>query len=68
LMNLFSIDVAGEVSHDELQALVSGLAGLALSDGHAVGVNVAGVPPIQMDGTWREDFIVNPTLVRHAVS
>jgi hypothetical protein len=43
------------------QALVSGLAGVALEEGNEAGFTIAGVPPTEMDGTWREGFIVNPT-------
>src|SRR5207244_3718820 len=47
--------------HDELQALVAGLAGVALEGGDELGIRVAGVSPIEIDGAWREGFIVNPT-------
>jgi hypothetical protein len=58
----FPLDVADGLSHDELQALVSGLAGIPLEDGNSAGVSIAGVPPMMVEGTWREGFIVNPTL------
>jgi hypothetical protein len=61
LRAVFPLDVSNDLSHDELQALVAGLAGVALDDGNAAGVSIAGVPPMRMDGTWREGFIVNPT-------
>jgi len=61
LRDVFPLDVADDLSHDELQALVSGLAGVALEAGNAAGVSIAGVPPAQIGGTWREGFIVNPT-------
>jgi hypothetical protein len=41
--------------------LVAGLAGVALDDGNGPGVSIAGVPPMRLEGTWREGFIVNPT-------
>ena len=60
LRTVFPLDVSEPVSHDELQAVVAGLAGLALSDGHAAGLSISGTASIQTDGTWREGFIVNP--------
>jgi hypothetical protein len=61
LRAVFPLDAADDLSHDELQALVAGLAGVALDDGNAAGVSIAGVPPTRLKGTWREGFIVNPT-------
>jgi hypothetical protein len=61
LRSAVPVDVPDSLSYDELQALVAELAGVALDDGNAGGVSIAGVPPIKMDGTWREGFIVNPT-------
>jgi hypothetical protein len=61
LRALFPLDVSNDLSHDELQALVAGLAGQALDDGNGPGVSIAGVPPRRLEGTWREGFIVNPT-------
>lgn len=49
------------LTHDELQALVAGLAGLAVEGRPDLGVALAGVAPFELDGTWREGFIVNPT-------
>lgn len=57
----FPLDVPNDLSHDELQALVAGLAGVALDDGNADGVSIVGIPPVRLEGTWREGFIVNPT-------
>jgi hypothetical protein len=61
LRAIFPLDVEDYLSHDDLQALVAGLAGVALDDGNAAGVSIAGVAPKRLDGTWREGFIVNPT-------
>jgi hypothetical protein len=61
LRAVFPLDVTDNLSHDQLQALVAGLAGLALDEGNAAGVSIAGVPPKRVEGTWREGFIVNPT-------
>lgn len=60
LLGLGSIQVAGELSHDELQAAISGLGVLALAEGSTDQYEAVGHPPI-WDGThWLEGFIVNP--------
>jgi hypothetical protein len=60
LLGLGSIQVAGDLSHDELQAAVSGLGVLALAEGSADRYEAVGQPPI-WDGThWLEGYIVNP--------
>lgn len=66
LRQAFPLVVGDDLSHDELQALVSGLAGLALESGNPAGVRVVGEPPVESGGSWREGFIVNPT--RHAAA
>ena len=47
-------------SHDELQALVAGIAGLALLAGDASGYELLGDPPRLVEGAWREGFILAP--------
>jgi hypothetical protein len=61
LRAVFPLDVENDLSHDELQALVAGLAGVALDDGNEAGLAIAGIRPVRLVGTWREGFIVNPT-------
>jgi len=61
LRAIFPLDVEDFLSHDELQALVAGLAGVALDDGNEAGVSIVGIPPKRLQSTWREGFIVNPT-------
>jgi hypothetical protein len=60
LNGLFPLSVDRAPNHDELQALVAGLGGIALERGVRTGYTVAGVPPFVMDGQWREGFIANP--------
>lgn len=48
-------------SHDQLQALVSGLAGLGVLAGARDSYDVVGSSPFALEGAWREGFIVNPT-------
>ena len=47
-------------THDQLQALVAGLAGLSLLARHPASYQVVGMAPFFLDGTWREGFIINP--------
>lgn len=47
-------------THDELQALVAGLAGLALVEAKRNRFALAGEPPRRIDGAWREGFVLLP--------
>jgi len=49
------------VNHAEAQALVAGLAGIAVAAGNHRGYEAVGAPLFQMDGVPREGYIVNPT-------
>lgn len=60
LRSLFPLDHLDSPTHDELQALVSGLAGLALERGEISSVAVVGTAPFLLDGSVREGYIVNP--------
>jgi hypothetical protein len=55
-----SVPDAGDMTHDELQALVAGLAGIAVEGHAACGIAIAGVAPFELESSWREGFIVNP--------
>ena len=61
LRDLFPLGVPDGLSHDELQALVASLAGIAVERGNPGGYAMTGVAPRFVAGTWREGFIVNPT-------
>jgi hypothetical protein len=61
LARLMPLRFSGIPSHDELQATVAGLAGLALEAGDWENCAIAGVAPSFVDGFWREGFIVNAT-------
>ena len=50
----------GQVTHDELQAVVAGLAGLQMLDGGVEAVVRCGHPPHIERGVWREGYIVSP--------
>ena len=60
LRELIQISLDERPSHDELQALIAGLAGLPLLGFAAIGYSLTGTKPEQLEGTWREEFIVNP--------
>jgi hypothetical protein len=47
-------------NHDQLQAIVGGLPGLALAERDGAGARIIGAPPRREDGHWREGFIVLP--------
>lgn len=47
-------------NHDQLQAIVSGMAGLALEEHNAAALRMVGNPPRREEGHWREGFIVLP--------
>ena len=47
-------------NHDQLQAIVGGLPGLALEERNTAAVRIVGNPPRREDGHWREGFIVLP--------
>ncbi len=47
-------------NHDQLQAIVGGLPGLALEERDPSAVRIVGSPPRREDGHWREGFIVLP--------
>lgn len=48
-------------THDQLQAVVGGLAPLAYAGGETSRVTLAGVPPHRLDGSWREGYIMIPS-------
>jgi len=60
LQEVFGLRVCGRPNHDELQALVSGLGGLAIAAGNTSGYLAVGSPPKKQDGVIVEGFIVNP--------
>ncbi len=47
-------------NHDQLQAIVAGLPGLAIERRNAAEARIVGVPPRREAGHWREGFIVLP--------
>ena len=54
-------------NHDQLQAIVGGLPGLALEEHHTGEVRIVGQPPHREQGHWREGFIVLPVAPQRAV-
>ncbi|MGD0631354.1 MAG: hypothetical protein ABR987_18655 [Terracidiphilus sp.] len=49
-------------NHDQLQAIVGGLSGLALEERNTAGARIVGTPPRREEGHWREGFIVLPVV------
>jgi hypothetical protein len=56
----FSLVVPDPVSHDELQAMVAGVAGTKLEMEGIRAIELVGEPPITIEGIWREGYIVVP--------
>jgi len=64
LRALMPIAVNRPPNHDQLQAIVGGLPGLALEERNAAGARIVGTPPRREEGHWREGFIVLPVAPR----
>jgi len=47
-------------THDQLQAIVGGIAGISLLTHGPTSVRLAGNPPFRLDGSWREGYIMVP--------
>jgi hypothetical protein len=60
LNSLIPIATSRPPNHDQLQAIVGGLPGLALEVHDTAGARIVGNPPRREDGHWREGFIVLP--------
>lgn len=54
------MEISDSPGHDELQALVAGIAGLAIERGDWQFCRAAGTPPHFTGGVWCEGFIVKP--------
>ena len=59
---MYGFRVARLPSHDELQALVAGLAGVAIVAGNPNGYIAEGAPPRKVAGAIVEGLIVNPRI------
>jgi hypothetical protein len=57
---LYRFRVKSLPTHDELQALIAGLAGIGILEGNSGGYIAVGSPPKHVDGVTVEGFIVNP--------
>jgi len=60
LRSLIPITTNRPPNHDQLQAIVGGLPGLALEERNTTGARIVGSPPRREEGHWREGFIVLP--------
>lgn len=54
------------LTHDQLQAVVGGIAGVRWANGEREAVTLAGVAPFRLDGSWREGYIMIPATASHA--
>ena len=54
--------VPSSASHDELQGVVAGLAGIALLRGGLVACDIRGLNPSKEGGYWREGVIASPRI------
>jgi hypothetical protein len=66
LTALVPLKVNRPPNHDQLQAIVGGLPGLALEARNYDGARIVGTPPRREDGQWREGFIVLPVRPKDA--
>ena len=64
LRALIPISTSRPPNHDQLQAIVGGLPGLALEERNPADVRIVGNPPRREEGHWREGFIVLPLAPR----
>ena len=60
LRSLIPITTSRPPNHDQLQAIVAGLPGLALEERNTAAARIVGNPPRREDGHRREGFIVLP--------
>ncbi len=60
LRSIVPLTVNRPPNHDQLQAIVGGLPGLALAERNTAGARIVGTPPRREEGHWREGFIVLP--------
>lgn len=60
LNTLIPIATTRPPNHDQLQAIVGGLPGLAIEERNTAGARIVGNPPRREEGHWREGFIVLP--------
>lgn len=60
LRHLARLDIFVNPTHDQLQAIVAGVAGLAFEHNDCEQLAIAGIEPSMEAGFWREGFIVNP--------
>lgn len=60
LTTLLPITSSQPPNHDQMQAIVGGLPGLAIEQRSHIGTRIVGQPPRQEGGYWREGFIAVP--------
>jgi len=68
LNSLIPITTNRPPNHDQLQAIVGGLPGLAIDERNASAARIVGNPPRREGGHWREGFIVLPLPPPHPIN
>jgi hypothetical protein len=68
LREIVPLTVNRPPNHDQLQAIVGGLPGLALDEHDTAGAQIIGKPPRREEGHWREGFIVLPVAPRRTAN
>ena len=66
LTAILPITTSQPPNHDQLQAIVGGLPGLAIEQRDEMGTRIVGQPPRWENGHWREGFIAVPVPPRGA--
>jgi hypothetical protein len=61
MLRSFELDIPGAPTHDELQAIAAGLAGVSILRRVRDQIRTYGQPPRLVDGTFREGYIVVPS-------
>ena len=64
LSGFVRLPLAADPTHDQLQAFVAGLAGVALERGDWNQCDIKGITPAWAGGCWREGYIVLPKGMR----
>jgi hypothetical protein len=59
LQAIYPLALIQTPTHDEVQALVAGLVGLAVASGNPQAYRCYGAAPFLLDGTWREGYLAN---------
>ena len=68
LETVYPLRFSGQPTHDELQAVVAGLAGLAVESRRTAEYSTSGVAPFMLHAAHREGFILSPLRRSHGAA